>query len=253
MILLWGAATDPPLAAVYAALSRRSAPVALIDVDSAACSVQLTVDPEVRGSLCVDGAAIDLAAVNGLYLRPAVPATGADEALWAFSEITPAIVLNRPAAMAGNGSKPYQAVQARAVGFATPDTLITTSVDAARDFASGHGEVIYKSTSGVRSVVAVLDVADNDSVVAAVQQWERDLGGLEKHHRVAARDDGVGGAQERGREEPRGRFPRSAIHQPHPHQRRIQDSRNDRNSASTRRERSWYSSMVDSPGVGLNR
>ena len=167
MILLWGAATDPPLAAVYAALSRRSAPVALIDVENGACSVQLTVDPEVRGSLCVDDTAIDLFAVKGVYLRPAVPAVGSEravvhEALWAFSEVTPAIVLNRPAAMAGNGSKPYQAVQARAVGFATPDTLITTSVVAAREFASRHGEVIYKSTSGVRSVVAMLDLADSE-------------------------------------------------------------------------------------------
>lgn len=167
MILLWGTAADAPLAAVYAALLRRSAPVALIDVESAECSVQLTVDPEVRGSLCVDGVATDLAAVDGLYLRPAVPAAGSEraavhEALWAISEVTPAIVLNRPAAMAGNGSKPYQAVQARAVGFATPDTLITTTVDAARDFAARHGEVIYKSTSGVRSVVAKLDLTDNE-------------------------------------------------------------------------------------------
>ncbi len=167
MILLWGPPTDPPLAAVFAALSRRSAPAALIDAETAACSVLLTVDPVVCGSLGVDGAEIDLAAVDGLYLRPGVPAAGSEraavhEALWAFSEVTSAIVLNRPAAMAGNGSKPYQAAQARAVGFATPDTLITTSAEAARDFARQHREVIYKSTSGVRSVVATLDLTDDE-------------------------------------------------------------------------------------------
>lgn len=167
MIALWGPAGDPPLAAVHAALSRRSAPAVLIDVQAAACSMQLTVDPEPHGTLRVDDTAIDLAAVGGMYLRPTAPVAGSEraavhEALWAFSEVTPAVVLNRPAAMAGNGSKPYQAAQARAVGFATPDTLITTSTDAARAFARHHrGDVIYKSTSGVRSVVAAFDAGDD--------------------------------------------------------------------------------------------
>jgi len=68
---------------------------------------------------------------------PAPPPPGSahaavHDALWSLCDIAPAVVLNRPAAMAGNGSKPYQATQARAAGFATPDTLITTSPDAAR-------------------------------------------------------------------------------------------------------------------------
>jgi glutathione synthase/RimK-type ligase-like ATP-grasp enzyme len=167
MILLWGSANDPPLAAVLVALTRRSARVVLIDEETAACSVELIVDPEVRGSLCIDGVIVDLAAVDGVYVRPGAPRAGAEpaavhEALWAFSEVTPAIVLNRPAAMAGNGSKPYQAAQARAVGLATPETLVTTSADAARAFAAEHDDVIYKSTSGVRSVVATLDVSDDE-------------------------------------------------------------------------------------------
>ena len=165
MILLWGPATDPPLAAVHAALVRRAAPVLIVDTNVAACSMQLTVDPYVRGTLRVGNAAVDLVTVAGMYLRPTVPSAGPDgaalhDALWAFSEVTPAVVLNRPAAMAGNSSKPFQATQVRAVGFQSPDTLVTTSADAARAFAVEHGAVIYKSNSGVRSVVAMFDAGD---------------------------------------------------------------------------------------------
>ena len=44
----------------------------------------------------------------------------------------------------------------RSFGFATPDTLITTDADAAKAFWAEHGTVIYKSISGVRSIVARL-------------------------------------------------------------------------------------------------
>lgn len=167
MIVLWGSPADPPLAAVAAALARRRAPVVLLDLAAErSCAVELVVDANVRGSLAHGSTTIDLAVVRGVYLRPAAPAAGSrlgavHEVLWAFSEVTPAIVLNRPAAMAGNGSKPFQAAQARAAGFAVPETLMTTSPDAARAFVARHGEVVYKSASGVRSIVNVLDVGDD--------------------------------------------------------------------------------------------
>ena len=167
MILLWGSLADAPLAAVHAAVHRRRAPVTLIDAQAAArAEIEFTVDPDLRGTLHIDELRVDLADVGGIYLRPSSPAAGSPlaavhDVLWAFSEIAPALVLNRPAAMAGNSSKPFQAAQARAVGFATPDTLITTSPDAARAFAEQHRDVIYKSISGVRSIVASLDRADD--------------------------------------------------------------------------------------------
>lgn len=168
MILLWGSLADAPLAAVHAAVRRRHAPVTLVDARAAArAEIDFTVDPAVLGTLQIDDMRIDLVDVRGIYLRPSAPAAGSPlaavhDALWAFSEIAPALVLNRPAAMAGNGSKPFQAAQAQAVGFATPETLITTSADAARAFAAQHGDVIYKSISGVRSIVASLDLADDE-------------------------------------------------------------------------------------------
>jgi glutathione synthase/RimK-type ligase-like ATP-grasp enzyme len=58
--------------------------------------------------------------------------------------------------MASNSSKPYQARLIAAHGFAVPETLITTDPEAAREFWLRHETVIYKSISGVRSVVARL-------------------------------------------------------------------------------------------------
>jgi glutathione synthase/RimK-type ligase-like ATP-grasp enzyme len=77
-----------------------------------------------------------------------------DEALQAWAEVTPALVINRPSAMASNGSKPYQAALIRASGFDVPDTLVTTDPAAALAFRERHGTVIYKSVSGVRSIVS---------------------------------------------------------------------------------------------------
>jgi len=168
MILLWGSLADAPLAAVHAALTARRAQVTLIDPQTEAHAVlEMSVDPQVSGTLRVGATQVDLEQLTGIYLRPTVPAADAPraeihDALWSLSEITSALVLNRPAAMAGNSSKPYQAAQARAVGFATPATLITTSPDAARAFAAEHGDVIYKSTSGVRSIVATLDASHDE-------------------------------------------------------------------------------------------
>jgi glutathione synthase/RimK-type ligase-like ATP-grasp enzyme len=43
-----------------------------------------------------------------------------------------------------------------AAGFQVPETLITTNPDAVRDFYRNHEAVIYKSISGIRSIVSRL-------------------------------------------------------------------------------------------------
>ena len=86
---------------------------------------------------------------------PALQARAAalDEALLCWSEVTPACVVNRPAAMASNHSKPYQSALIQAQGFDVPETLITTDRDALEAFWEEHGEIVYKSISGIRSIV----------------------------------------------------------------------------------------------------
>jgi len=63
--------------------------------------------------------------------------------------------------MASNGSKPYQAQLIREHGFLTPETLITNDPDLVRGFRAQHGRVIYKSISGVRSIVQELSDTDD--------------------------------------------------------------------------------------------
>ena len=82
------------------------------------------------------------------------------DSLFQWIEITPAQVINRMAAMASNGSKPYQLQLIRQQGFAIPETLITNDPELARQFFRQHGKVIYKSASGVRSIVAPLKPED---------------------------------------------------------------------------------------------
>ena len=60
--------------------------------------------------------------------------------------------------MASNGSKPYQAQVIVRYGFSCPDTLISTSPQEVLDFASRYRQVIYKSCSGIRSIVTAWTV-----------------------------------------------------------------------------------------------
>ena len=66
-------------------------------------------------------------------------------------------VLNRAGAMASNFSKPYQAQLIARYGFLVPETLVTNDPDLVRAFRAMHGGVIYKSISGIRSIVRALE------------------------------------------------------------------------------------------------
>lgn len=175
VILLWGIEEDGPLAAVHGAVNRLGAPVTFLDQHAILeTEIDLCVGAEVMGVLRAGNQRIDLTAVSAAYLRPcevwhlppvsrAGPgsrswrhAVAVIDALWSWAELAPVLVVNRPNAMAANQSKPYQANQIRSLGFEIPDTLITTDPDAALDFWMRHGSVIYKSVSGVRSIVSRL-------------------------------------------------------------------------------------------------
>jgi len=107
---------------------------------------------------------------SGLYLRPvdggrlhrqdAARAAACEHwtHLWCdLAEWMPGRVANRPSAMASNGSKPYQSQRLMALGFAVPPMLITDDPDDVLAFELEHGPLIYKSASGVRSIVRALD------------------------------------------------------------------------------------------------
>lgn len=175
MILLWGISTDAPLASVRAALLRIEAPVAFLDQQTVPqIKIELTVDGGIRGRLDSPDWSLDLSTVTSVYLRPyevrrigslrgLKPESAAfrraltfEDAFVCWTEMTHALVVNRPSAMASNNSKPYQLGLIREAGFDVPETLVTTDPSAAVEFWEEQGAVIYKSVSGFRSVVSRL-------------------------------------------------------------------------------------------------
>ena len=175
MILLWGHASDSALLAVYKSLYQLGVKIAFYDQRAVLdTEIHLEVGSRVGGSVRVKDQLIDLGAVTAAYIRPfdsrwlpkiaqAGPgslewlhALQVEDALISWSEIAPVLVVNRPAAMASNTSKPYQAALIRSHGFDIPDTLVTTDPQAAREFREKHGDVIYKSISAARSIVSRL-------------------------------------------------------------------------------------------------
>jgi glutathione synthase/RimK-type ligase-like ATP-grasp enzyme len=77
-----------------------------------------------------------------------------DSGLMALLDDLPCPVVNRVAGGMSNSSKPYQALLVRRCGLLTPPTLVTNDPAAVRRFYEEcQGEVVYKSLSGVRSIV----------------------------------------------------------------------------------------------------
>jgi glutathione synthase/RimK-type ligase-like ATP-grasp enzyme len=181
MILLCGIPSETPLALVgerLAALHGSDEVVVLNQrhVSTNRIEYQFT-NNGISGDLTVDGRPYDLNCIQAVYLRlidhrqfPEL----VNEPEWSpvrhrvevfhqaftdWSEATDALVVNRFSRQASNSSKPYQAQIIHRMGFRVPETLITNDPELVREFAHEHGRVIYKSTSGIRSIVSELDDA----------------------------------------------------------------------------------------------
>lgn len=200
-VLLWGVPADPPTTSVREALEQAGASVVLLDQRAIAeTEIELVVGTSVEGLIQVGDQSWDLSAVKAVYPRPQdsrklrdVESAGEESELWqhalavedilvSWCELTPALVLNRPSAMAANNSKPYQASWIESMGFLTPDTLLTTNPDAAVDFWKLHGQVIYKSVSGVRSIVSRLTEEHRhrlNNIASCPTQFQQFIAGTE--------------------------------------------------------------------------
>jgi glutathione synthase/RimK-type ligase-like ATP-grasp enzyme len=177
MILLWGISDDRPLGVMREVLAERGAPVFFLDQTRAAeTDFDLSVSTKAEGWIRVGEDVCDLETVSAIYVRcrdarsltPALDHTDAalrhavelDDLVATWLSLTGARVVNSFAAMASNGSKPYQLSLIAKAGFAVPDTLLSTDADAVKEFWERHGEIIYKSTSGIRSIVSRLKIED---------------------------------------------------------------------------------------------
>jgi glutathione synthase/RimK-type ligase-like ATP-grasp enzyme len=174
MILVCGGLADSVTELVCARLQDCGYPFRLLDLGSYPTGFQIRWHwrgsvPE--GSIAGPDWTVDLDELTGVYARflgadgrlpppniapvsaPAVHHE-ADTALMAMLEDLPCPVVNRLGGGMSNNSKAYQALLLRECGLMVPPTLVTNDPTAAMQFYEDHGrEVIYKSLSGIRSIV----------------------------------------------------------------------------------------------------
>ncbi|KIF01552.1 hypothetical protein PL81_34990 [Streptomyces sp. RSD-27] len=182
-VMVWGVPSEPPTAMVTGALAARGADVLVVDPQTlagATVSMELSgTDTDgpaglLAGTIRTGGRPTGLGHVTAAYLRPvepeAVPGLTPEErtrarrvhdTLLGFTEVADALggcrLANPLSAMASNMSKPYQAQLIARHGFYTPDTLVSDDPDEVLGFVDRHQGAVYKSTSGIRSVVAAFD------------------------------------------------------------------------------------------------
>jgi glutathione synthase/RimK-type ligase-like ATP-grasp enzyme len=202
MIVLWGLMEDAPLAAVHDHVRRRGAPVIAIDqrrLPSYRFESVLS-HGALEGEISWPNGRVDLKDVTAIYARPydftqlpafqAVDCSGEDkdsavrfeDGMLLWCELTEAVVVNRPSAMASNSSKPYQSELIKNCGFLVPDTLITTDPDRVTKFHDEHGQIIYKSISGRRSIVSKVndfDLARLAELEACPTQFQEFIPGVD--------------------------------------------------------------------------
>jgi glutathione synthase/RimK-type ligase-like ATP-grasp enzyme len=187
MILLGGIPSESPIAFLAEALNRRGAEYRVFNQrKSAECAVDLAVGPEgAEGELRMNGETFNLSDFAGVYVRfmddRLLPELDAEpdnsplrrrtralhDALYRWFEVADGRVVNRSDPQGSNGSKPYQAQLIARYGLRVPETLITNDPEAVLAFRAAHGAIIYKSISGVRSIVkqfAEEDVARLDDI-----------------------------------------------------------------------------------------
>lgn len=182
MILLCGIPSESPIALVSEQLEALHIPYVFFNqrcFDSMALEFEITAG-QITGYLKIAEQHYRLEDFQGIYTRlmdyqllPELESERPDsqrrqhcqrlhDALTQWSEIAPARVVNRAASMGSNFSKPYQTQLIQAQGFSIPETLITNDPALVKAFYDNHDRVIYKSISGVRSIVQILQSSDFD-------------------------------------------------------------------------------------------
>ena len=180
MILLCGIPSEPPLAMVQAELERLAYPHLVLNQRRAA-EAELWFEVRggrVTGALELDGSTWPLEFFDGVYTRlmddrllPELAGLPLDsaarqhsrqlhDALSRWCDITSARVINRTEPMGSNMSKPFQAQLIAKHGLLVPETIVTSDPEAVRAFAAQHGNLVFKSVSGVRSIVRRLGPTD---------------------------------------------------------------------------------------------
>lgn len=180
MILLCGIPSETPMALVREALESNGAPYVVLNQRKFA-QMKMTMEiaaGRTSGRLQLNGDSYSIDEFTAVFTRMMdfhhlpelkdAPSNSPElnhcrnlfDTLTRWAEIMPGRVVNRVAPMGSNFSKPYQGQLIKRYGFEVPETLITNDPELVRAFRARHGRVIYKSISGVRSIVQTL--SDDD-------------------------------------------------------------------------------------------
>jgi len=184
-VAVLGCADEEPCAQLVQALRAQGTPVRVLDQRQALRPTTewgLDTRGQLTGHTVVEGLQQPLCDLAGLYLRPSddgrlrlggeqtLQAARAWTRAWAeIAELAPFRVVNRLSAMASNSSKPLQSMCLAAAGFAVPAMLMSNVPAEVLAFEAEQGPLIYKSASGVRSIVQPLDETAR-ARLAAVRQ-----------------------------------------------------------------------------------
>jgi glutathione synthase/RimK-type ligase-like ATP-grasp enzyme len=178
MILVVGGLADTVAELVCARLADCGYPYRLLDLGFYPSGFRVNwhwKDSSLRGYIETADWRLDLEDLTGVYVRylgaegrvapPGIAPVSAptmffeyDSGLMALLEELPCPVINRVAGGMSNSSKMYQALLVRECGLLTPPTLVTNDPVAVRRFYDDcRREVVYKSLSGIRSIVRRLE------------------------------------------------------------------------------------------------
>jgi hypothetical protein len=182
MILLCGIPSEPPISMVRDEIIKLGLPYVMFNQRMFDCmDLSFSIsESRVKGKLRIDQGIYRLEDFKGVYFRlmndqllpelkdepPNSPrrrfCLALHDSLLRWCEVSPARVVNRTSVMASNFSKPYQIQIIQQYGFNVPETLITNNPKLVKRFLHKHQRVIYKSISGVRSIVQMLELKDLD-------------------------------------------------------------------------------------------
>lgn len=151
-IVVWGELWDESTAEVYRALIRVGKNPRMIR-HADLVNARLLSTASDQAVVWPNGNQFPLSEVSAVYARPESAAMQIEYELLKWADEANAVVINRPSAALSNASKPRHLREIRAAGMLVPPTLVTTDPDVAAAYVTSRPRVIFKSMSGVRSVV----------------------------------------------------------------------------------------------------
>lgn len=176
MIVFYGSSNDPPISRAIESAQDLELPYVVLDIDHLDREnmlIEINSDG-IEGHIVAADQFVSFDEISGIYARPLdlsrqygqdrisqLRAKSFQSIFLEWLEFASPLVVSRPHVMETNFSKPLQAQLIAPSGFAVPDTIVTNNPQEVKEFWQQHQRVIFKSISGIRSIVQELN---NDNV-----------------------------------------------------------------------------------------